>query len=302
LQELLAPQDVGRFLKKTWGKSFVHIAGPRGRFRGLLPWDALNAILEEHDLQPQRFRLYKKGVEVERSRYQTAMGLKFAEFQQELAMGSTLIIDAIDQFFTPLRDLMSNLESMFHSRTTANLYAAWRKDNGFTLHWDQQDTMIVQVCGRKRWKVYPPTAAFPLLPLNTQSDPQPGPSAMPVFDMVLDDGHLLHLPRGYWHVAYPVNEPSIHLTITVAPTTGLDFLQWIGERVITQPEVRMNIPLFGLKSKRKTWLNAIRRHLRNACLGNILDQFLATQDAKMSQRSKVELPGTIDRRSLKRKK
>jgi hypothetical protein len=57
LQDLLHPHDAERFLEKTWGRSFSHIAGPAGRFAGLMPWPALNAILEEHDLQRQRFKL-----------------------------------------------------------------------------------------------------------------------------------------------------------------------------------------------------------------------------------------------------
>jgi ribosomal protein L16 Arg81 hydroxylase len=190
-------------------------------------------------------------------------------------MGATLIIDSIDQFFRPLRHLTSNLGYAFHSHTTANLYAAWHKDNGFTLHWDKQDTLIVQVSGRKRWKVYSPTFRYPLPPLNTEFDPPPGPSDKPIFDMVLEDGHLLHLPRGHWHVAYPTNEPSLHLTITVAPATGLDFLKWIAERLITQTEVRMNIPQFGLKSKRKAWLNAIRNICGTLAAAMSITEFLA---------------------------
>src|SRR5690349_2773497 len=94
LKELLAPEDVTSFLEIKWGRTFTHIDGAPEKFSGLMPWNVLGTILEEHDLKRTRFRLYKKGKELDRSKYENGTGIKFAEFQQELTMGATLVIDA----------------------------------------------------------------------------------------------------------------------------------------------------------------------------------------------------------------
>jgi len=41
------------------------------------------------------------------------------------------------------------------------MYAGWRTNNGFDLHFDDHDTMILQVFGRKRWQVFNPTRLHP---------------------------------------------------------------------------------------------------------------------------------------------
>ncbi len=295
LKELLAPEDLSSFLENKWGRAFTHIHGAPEKFAGLMPWNVLSTTLEEHDLKRERFRLYKKGKELDRSKYENETGIKFAEFQQELTMGATLVIDAIDQFFAPLRDVMASLEGTFHSRTTANLYAAWRRDNGFSLHWDQQDTFILQVFGRKRWKVYSPTIPFPLYPLHKQSQNPSRPPDRPIWNKILNSGHLLHIPRGYWHVAYPLDEPSIHLTITVVPVTGLDVLQWMAKEILSYPQARMNLPQFASRSKQRRWLRGLQNVINEACLDDLLERYITAADAHLLGRTRSELPDSIDR-------
>jgi ribosomal protein L16 Arg81 hydroxylase len=295
LKDLVAPEDVKSFLENKWGRTFTHIQGAPEKFSGLMPWNVLSAILEEHHLSRTRFRLYKKGKELDRSKYEHETGIKFSEFERELAMGATLVIDAIDQFFAPLHDVMVSLQETFHSRTTANLYAAWRRDNGFNLHWDQQDTLILQVSGRKRWKVYSPTDPSPLYPLHKQSQNPPRPSDRPTWNKILNSGHLLHIPRGYWHVAYPLDEPSIHLTITVVPVTGRDVLQWMAGEILSYPEARMNLPQFASRSKQRLWLRGLQNILKEACPDDLLERYVTAADEHLLGRVRSDLPDSVRR-------
>ena len=88
-----------------------------------------------------------------------------------------------------------------------NLYAGWRTQKGFNLHFDGHDTMILQVHGRKYWKVYRPTRLHPFADdikmayvLRTLR-----------VEGVLENGGMLYLPRG-WCVRPAADEPSLHLT------------------------------------------------------------------------------------------
>jgi hypothetical protein len=286
LAELLAPEDADLFLQKTWGSCFAHFPGPHGKFSGLMPWAILNSILSEHTLANPRLRLYRGGVELEGARFQSNDGLRLRELKQELSAGATMIIGAAEQLYRPLRNLIVNLEQVFRLPVQANLYAAFRKDAGFDLHWDPQDTLIVQVSGRKRWKVYGPTRQYPIL----ETLPKPGRKTRPVWNDVLDEGHLVHIPRGFWHVATPVEEPSLHLTITVRPRIGYDLIHWLADELITQPQMRMNAPIFSAKSKQRTWVRAIRKIIVDACSGDVIDRYFAAIDASVIPRPHLELP------------
>ena len=49
--------------------------------------------------------------------------------------------------------------------------------------------------------------------------------------LLLEAGDLLYIPRGWWHVAMPLDEPTLHLTVGVNNLTGADFLRWFADRL-----------------------------------------------------------------------
>ena len=59
---------------------------------------------------------------------------------------------------------------------------------------------------------------------------------------------LLYIPRGWWHVATPLDEPTLHLTVGVNNPNGADFLAWYVDRLKTSEDVRRDLPQFGCVS------------------------------------------------------
>ena len=49
---------------------------------------------------------------------------------------------------------------------------------------------------------------------SMSSRPLDKPDA-PLWEGMLEDGDLLYIPRGWWHVATPLDEPTLHLTVGV---------------------------------------------------------------------------------------
>lgn len=82
------------------------------------------------------------------------------------------------------------------TRVQTNLYASWTSTEGFGAHWDDHDTVIVQLDGAKRWRIYGTTRPYPLY--RDIEDPGEAPTE-PVADLVLWPGHALYMPRGVWH-------------------------------------------------------------------------------------------------------
>jgi ribosomal protein L16 Arg81 hydroxylase len=239
---VIAPLTRAEFLRDHWDKAFLRIPGVAGRFSGLLNWDELNAILEQHRLTPPRIKLFQNGQPIEPQRFLTpAMfgvpRLDAGGLAACLAQGATLILDDAQEVAPRVGLLMHAFQDALATDAFANLYASWHSQNGFDLHWDPQSSVILQLAGRKRWQVYRPTLLHPL-----EGEAPPRPTGEPVWDGMMEDGDTLYIPRGWWHVAWPMNEPSLHLTVSLTPPNGLDFLGWAIAKLRAQEQVRANLP------------------------------------------------------------
>ena len=115
-------------------------------------------------------------------------------------------------YMPPITDIAESLERLFRVRIQVNAYAGWRTSHGFDLHWDDHDVFILQVAGRKQWKVYGMTRKYPLA---VDVEPTVEKPDAPLWEGMLEDGDLLYIPRGWWHVATPLDEPTLHLTVGV---------------------------------------------------------------------------------------
>jgi hypothetical protein len=190
---VISPLSRDSFLSNFWGRNFLHLRGTGGRFTCLLSWEALSRALEHHRFEPARLRLIRNGNPIDSSGYLTAIGeLKPVALINCLSEGATLVLNSIDGMLPAIRELAEAFQENIQSRTTVNVYAGWRTQTGLDLHWDPQDTMILQVSGRKRWLVYAPTR---LHPLENDVESGPEPTSEPVWEGILEDGEVLYLPR-----------------------------------------------------------------------------------------------------------
>jgi ribosomal protein L16 Arg81 hydroxylase len=294
VDNLLSPMGSSEFIERYVGKSFLHIPGPKGKFSHLVPWGELNRILEEHRFVPQRLRLFQSGKEIATDRYLSAPDrigprLQASDLTNLLAQGATLILDAFDELYRPVRELALALERIFRIYVQVNLYAGWRTDQGFLLHYDEHDTVILQIAGRKHWKVYRPTRLYPLEE-GKDTTVAEKPVDEPIWDNIFDDGGLLYIPRGWWHVAYPLDEPTLHLTLGLRNHRGLDILHWVVSQLKDCLEVRQDIPHLADQAARAAYMGELRKHLFGAWSDELMDRFLAAADAKAQSRPHFQLP------------
>jgi ribosomal protein L16 Arg81 hydroxylase len=287
-------ESVGRdsFLRNHWGQGFLHLAGPPSRFSELLSWSELSAILGARGLNLDRVRMYVDGKALPREQFMVTGRIRpylsAGSVLNRLGEGAMLIVDSIEEHAPQVRRLASAFEDALRSDTVVNLYAAWRSDKGFDLHWDRQDTFILQVCGSKRWQVFEPTR---LHPLGDDLSKPLRPSRPPVWDGLLQQGEALYLPRGWWHVALPVDEPTLHLTVTVVPAAGPDFLAWLVERLKRHELVRANLPAAATRGDKSAYLSALRAIVTDEWHDDLLEEFLAHWESSIPPRQEFGLPG-----------
>jgi ribosomal protein L16 Arg81 hydroxylase len=297
LEKLLEPCLSNKFFASSWGKSYLHVRGKPRRFADLLPWDSLNEILITHRLDYPRLRLMQDGKSLPTSSYIRHVGggkgkppiprVLPVELTAQLQNGATLVLDAVDELCEPIKQLAIGLERGFHERVQVNCYAGWRMSRGFELHWDDHDVFIVQVAGRKRWSIYGVTTPYPIKGTSVST---PKPTSEPVWTEVLEDGDLLYVPRGWWHVAEPLDVPTLHLTVGIHNRTGIDLFRWYTERVAMSETLRMDLPRFESSQARSTHMENLRRELLDKWDENLLDTYFDEMDAMAEPRASFNLP------------
>jgi ribosomal protein L16 Arg81 hydroxylase len=297
LSKLLAPLPREEFLADCWGKSFRHVRGGAGKFARLMPWEALNEILRRHRLDYPRLRLVRDGQTQPASsclRYTAARRgrgpiprLKPVELNEQLRRGATLVLDAVDELTGPTEELAAALEHAFRESVQINCYAGWQSSPGFDLHFDRHDVFILQVAGRKRWSVYGETRPHPV---GDDIEPAERPAGPPLWEGVLEDGDLLYMPRGCWHVAVPLNEPTLHLTVGVHKRTGLDLLRWLAERMRASAAFREDLPRHTPPGDRTAHAARLREELFAAWDAGLVARFLEEYDAQAVPRARASLP------------
>ena len=297
LSRLLEPHTAEEFLASSWGQTYKHIRGRAGRFASLLPWERLNEILRQHRLGFPRLRLMRDGKSLPVNSYlrhtsgargrQSIPRLQPVKFTGQLRAGATLVLDAVDELHEPLEELAADLERFFHERVQINSYAGWHTSRGFDLHWDDHDVFILQVTGRKRWAVYGETRPYPL----AGDTDLPKPAHAPLWEATLEDGDLLYIPRGWWHVAQPLDEPTLHLTVGIHKRTGIDLLGWLAEQLRASETFRQDLPRFAAPAERAAHIERLGAELHAAWDASLLERYFSEQDALAEpRRAQLSLP------------
>lgn len=290
--QIIAPLTREQFFADHQHKTFARMQGAKGRFADLISWDELNAILEQHRLTPPRFKLAQNGAALDPGRYLSpGLGgvprLDSGKLIACLSDGATLILDAMEELTPKMRALSNAVRDEFKSGNVITLYAGWRSQNGFDLHWDSQDTLIVQVVGKKRWQIYAPTRLHPLQNDIEAAEP---PEGEPVWDGVLEDGDALYIPRGWWHMAYPLDEPSLHLTIATVHPNGADYLTWLTSRLRRNEKVREDLPAQSDAAGRREYLAALREAIDEALAKDSISVFRREWEGDSFPRPHIRLP------------
>ena len=290
--QVIAPLGRDTFIADHWEKSWLHLQGASDRFGRLLSWNDLNAMLENTRLAPPHIRLSRDGKPIEPERFiHTPPGAGNApqidpgRLVALLAEGATLVLQSVEELSPAIRSLSDSFRDALQARCHVNLYASWRSENGFDLHWDAHEVMVLQLHGRKQWQIFAPTQEAPL---DVGVPPRPG--GAPAWSGLLNAGDVLYLPRGWWHVAHPVNEPSLHLTFGIAPMHGLNLLNWMATRLRGDVHLRRNLPLLRDTAARKAYISELRAIVGELLDDTAIDSFMRDAALHVHGRPPIRLP------------
>lgn len=133
----------------------------------------------------------------------------FAAFDK----GATLVVSQFHELHAPLMRFCRGLEQVFLHAVQANAYLTPPGAQGFRMHYDTHDVLVLQVLGEKRWRLWPGQP----VPRPTRRTPWPGDigPAGEAEALTLRPGDTLYVPRGVLHdaAAQDGDEPSLHVTV-----------------------------------------------------------------------------------------
>ncbi|MFJ8732284.1 JmjC domain-containing protein [Streptomyces bauhiniae] len=235
---------------------------------GLMTWDDLNKLLATHRLEPPRLRLHHGGPPLHLADYTEPVTtrrhtvwrrLMPAELHARLADGASLVLDSVDEMHRPLGRLAEDIERVLRTRVQANLYASWTATEGFGVHWDDHDTVVVQLDGSKHWTLYGTTRPYPL---HSDIEASTEPPGEPVAELVLHAGDMLYVPRGVWHaVAADQGTRSLHVTCGLQTHTVSDLIRWVCEQLLVHEGWRRDLPSLAAPAVQAATLHELRKLL-----------------------------------------
>lgn len=298
--ETLAPGSVEDFLAHTWGQAFAHLPGPRGRFRNLLTWSDVNGMLQQHRLEPPRLRLVRNGAFASKNTYLRYEGKRIPfvvpeKLSQHLRDGYTLIIDAVDDMVPAVMHLAEDFERVLHESVQVNLYAGWREQQGFHRHFDTHDVIVLQVFGKKYWRVYEGGRPHPLKDDIETSMAKPEKIH---WEGTLEEGDVLYIPRGWWHEASGAGTLTLHLTFGIHQRTGVNLTHWLADQLRASEEFRAPLRRFGTREQQEEQLAELRRQLLARLDDEVLTHFYRDQNSRARSRGWASLPWTAATESI----
>lgn len=287
LERAFAPMTFKAFQQRYLYLAMFHNSDTFAEtIRRVFGWDDVNNILNGGLLPARQVVLARDGATSRGSDLVTQMGsstrFDTLTIHKQVDNGTTLILEGVERPCAAVRALSREFSALFHVYTQANAYIATGSNTGFDLHWDDHDTYIFQVVGAKLWTIYSPTLENPVRVDGCLVPPPEGPPASTV---ILREGDVLYLPRGWWHVAAPLGCPTVHLTFGVPPLTASLLLRWLGTATAERADLRKDIPLYGPPEQLEHFIRTIAEFVsaKLTCDSASLTSFVNDLDAAESR-------------------
>jgi ribosomal protein L16 Arg81 hydroxylase len=201
----------------------------------MVKWSDINDVIARCDVQSENFRLSFPDGNVSKEKYVKSYfhvgdmrrALHKPALYDFMRKGATLVANHI--YNEPVvNDYAKDIAQFTGRQTVTSLYVAFGETDSYRAHWDSRDVFAVQLKGRKRWIVYPPSFDAPLYMHQSKylEHDHPCPE-QPYLDFILEEGDVFYIPRGWWHNVTPLGEPTVHLAIGTFPAFATDYVRWI---------------------------------------------------------------------------
>lgn len=215
-QWLIHPIPAKGFFRDTWEKKPMLIRRQNpDYYRGLFSTAEFDRILREGDVQygvNLDITSYTNGKRETHNPPGRALPFTVWDFYSS---GCSLRMLNPQAFSSTVWNFLSILQEQFGSMAGANMYLTPPGTQGFAPHYDDIEAFVVQLEGKKRWRVYSPRSEDEVLPVNSSSNFSQSEIGKPMLEVILEAGDLLYFPRGFIHQGDCLPDAhSLHVTVS----------------------------------------------------------------------------------------
>jgi bifunctional lysine-specific demethylase and histidyl-hydroxylase MINA len=219
--DLLKPLSFDGFIDTYWLQRPFHQSGPSDRFSKILANDDIEFLALSLINISGWITLVKEGTDLPSSEVRKKGGfISRRAFRQARADGFTVLLSSLQCRRPEVAELCRSLEAEFLARgvplshsITANAYSTPAAARGFMPHYDDHEVLVLQLEGRKRWRVFPQVTPQPITRLATNVEE--GHFGAPISEIWMEPGDILYIPRGFPHDATAVDTPTLHLSLAI---------------------------------------------------------------------------------------
>jgi len=225
---LIAPRSIEEFAA-CYERAPLHVSrNEPGRYDPYFSVAEMERVLLGCELHAQDLQIIKDGTAARTQTYTRARSGPVHPLEDAqtsivhpdrvsalLAGGCTVVLDHVNKYSPSMARLCRELELFFGCGVNPNVYMTPPGNQGFAVHYDTHDALVIQVAGSKHWRVY--ESAF-RLPLEHQYwNKALYPAGNVALEMEMQPGDFLYIPRGCLHEAKANEELSLHVTIGLYP-------------------------------------------------------------------------------------
>ncbi len=255
---LIAPVSTSEFFERSFERDVLHVSrNDPGYFAGLYGVGCIEDALITGANELDHFAMIKRDAP-ELSGERLASDRNVVRFRSAgkparalldprrvlaaFADGYTLNIKDAGAFHPPLAQHCNRIQTELGFYAQANAYFTPPQSQGFALHYDVHDTLIVQIEGTKVWQVFDPVVPLPLEMQPFSASMHEGKLGTPRA-LRLAAGDSLYIPHGYPHFAMAAEQRSLHLTFALSPVRASDLLASLVDlAALSDPELRRALP------------------------------------------------------------
>lgn len=225
---LIQPVKLDDFFEKNWERAPIHIKRNFPRYyKMLMSTPMIDKILRENTI------LFTKNIDItsyvnDVRETHNPTGRALPSIVWDYYMNGCSIRMLNPQTYIPkLHALNATLQEFFGCFVGANSYLTPPNSQGFAPHYDDIEAFILQIEGKKRWRLYKPRNKGEYLSRFSSKNFSQSEIGEPILDTVVSAGDLLYFPRGTIHQGETIDDThSLHITLSVyQKNSWADFLE-----------------------------------------------------------------------------
>lgn len=208
-------EAAGCLFERTRDDAALHVPGGalKNPIRSVDWWPYIATLMDNCDIGPFEFDVIQRGVATHTRTFLDAKSNPSAPaIGQALNQGATLRIMGVSRFEYHCGSQLQLLRRTLKRDAFVNLYVTPAQSPGLKVHYDLEDSLVVQVKGDKHWKLF--EAGGPRYPRELASGPIVA-SGEPTQTIHMRAGDVLFVPSGMPHTVETRESASEHVTFGV---------------------------------------------------------------------------------------